>query len=78
MPLQLFKPTTSPSWYSLWHLVMNGMDPTYTRWIFQGEEPSSSVQDEYREMPETYFIYRDAFLQDDDVVEHKIERRAGF
>ncbi|KAI5338318.1 hypothetical protein L3X38_017589 [Prunus dulcis] len=50
------------------------MDPTYTRWIFQGEEPSSSVQDEYREMPETYFIYRDAFLQDDDVVEPTQDR----
>ncbi|BBG99407.1 transposable element gene [Prunus dulcis] len=39
-----------------------------------GEEPSSSVQDEYREMPETYFIYRDAFLQDDDVVEPTQDR----
>lgn len=53
---------------------MNGMDPMYTRWIFHGEEPSSSVQDEYREMPETYFMYRDAFLQDDDVVEPTQDR----
>lgn len=53
---------------------MNGMDPMYTRWIFHGEEPRSSVQDEYREMPETYFMYRDAFLQDDDVVEPTQDR----
>ncbi|KAI5312779.1 hypothetical protein L3X38_041953 [Prunus dulcis] len=48
---------------------MNGMDPT-----FHGEEPSSSVQDEYREMLETYFMYRDAFLHDDDVVEPTQDR----
>lgn len=51
------------------------IDPTYTTWVFNGEHSSVSTQREYVEMQETYRMYKDVFVQDDDVAQLTCERR---
>ncbi|XP_022899258.1 uncharacterized protein LOC111412556 [Olea europaea var. sylvestris] len=58
------------------HLIINGMDPTYTTWVFHGEKSNTAslaLQDV--ENLETYRMYRDAFFQDHNSVEPKNEDR---
>ncbi|KAK9282930.1 hypothetical protein L1049_011155 [Liquidambar formosana] len=51
------------------HLVMRGMDRTYTTWVLHGEHRSASVQCDEVEMLESYQMYKDVYFQDDNVVE---------
>lgn len=51
------------------HLVIKGMDPLYTTWVFHGERENVSSQAVNVEVPDTYRLYRDTYVQDDVVVE---------
>ena len=58
------------------HLVINGMDPTYTTWFLHGEPLSAFVRHEDVEIPETYKMFRDVYFEDnDDFAEPENERR---
>ncbi|BFG25009.1 hypothetical protein CerSpe_112830 [Prunus speciosa] len=56
------------------HLIEFGFDPTYNNWVWHGEMSNSSVDHEDVEMPDMYIMYRDAYFQDDGVVEPTHER----
>ena len=45
------------------HLVIKGMDPSYTTWVFDGESPSESIQYEEEEMADAYRLYHDFLVQ---------------
>ncbi|KAK2644364.1 hypothetical protein Ddye_019559 [Dipteronia dyeriana] len=55
------------------HLVINGMDPTYTNWVFHGENPTSSGQNE--NSSNTFRMYRDALFEDVCNIEPEVEIR---
>ncbi|XP_059669134.1 uncharacterized protein LOC132314273 [Cornus florida] len=63
------------------HLVIEGMDPTYTTWVFHGENPATFIHSEGDENdmdpPEAYEMYRDAYFDsdNDDVADPMYERR---
>lgn len=56
------------------HLIEFGFDPTYNNWVWHGEMSNSSIHHEDVEMPDMYRMYRDAYFQDDGVVEPTHER----
>ena len=53
------------------HLVINGMDPTYTNWVFHGENLTSSGQNE--NSSNTFRMYRDALFEDVCNIEPEVE-----
>ncbi|KAK2661809.1 hypothetical protein Ddye_000383, partial [Dipteronia dyeriana] len=55
------------------HLVINGMDPTYTNWVFHGENPTSSGQNE--NSSNTFRMSRDALFEDVCNIEPEVEIR---
>ncbi|XP_022883480.1 uncharacterized protein LOC111400296 [Olea europaea var. sylvestris] len=58
------------------HLIINGMDPTYTTWVFHGKKSNTaSLPPQDVENLETYRMYRDAFFQDHNSVEPEKEDR---
>ena len=47
------------------HLIIKGMDPTYTTWVLHGETPSVSHWQDDKEKEETVNMYRDhLYFQD--------------
>jgi hypothetical protein len=57
------------------HLVIHGMDSTYTTWVLHGECQNAFVQCADVEMPESYNMYKEVFFQGDNVAEPTHERR---
>ncbi|KAL5837267.1 hypothetical protein ACOSQ3_014436 [Xanthoceras sorbifolium] len=49
------------------HLVIKGMDPTYTNWVFHGEHPRTSISND--KSSNTFRMYRDVFFEDSFNVE---------
>ncbi|KAM1191163.1 hypothetical protein COP1_011799 [Malus domestica] len=47
------------------HLIMNGIDPSYTTWVFHGEQEPILQQHDYANVTETYQMYRDVLAEDD-------------
>ncbi|KAM1940850.1 hypothetical protein ACFX13_028506 [Malus domestica] len=47
------------------HLVINGIDPSYTTWVFHGEQEPILQQHDYANVTETYQMYRDVLAEDD-------------
>ncbi|KAM1221217.1 hypothetical protein TB2_008819 [Malus domestica] len=47
------------------HLVINGIDPSYTTWVFHGEQEPILQQHDYDNVTETYQMYRDVLAEDD-------------
>ena len=47
------------------------MDPTYTNWVFHGENPTSSGQNENNS--NTFRMYRDALFEDVCNIEPEVE-----
>lgn len=60
------------------HLVVNGFDPTYEKWVLHGEGSSTSVQPDVSEIENLNMMYRDAYLYEDlmkkDTFEHVDEK----
>lgn len=56
------------------HLIVPGINPLYTKWIFHGEETTSAELQGNVEIPETYRMLKDACFEDDDVQE-RTDRR---
>ncbi|KAK9270912.1 hypothetical protein L1049_026499 [Liquidambar formosana] len=53
------------------HLVIHGFHSTYTTWVLHGECPSASLPHEDVddvEMPDTYRMYKDVWMQDEDAL----------
>ncbi|KAM1191166.1 hypothetical protein PS2_011501 [Malus domestica] len=44
---------------------MNGIDPSYTTWVFHGEQEPILQQHDYANVTETYQMYRDVLAEDD-------------
>lgn len=57
------------------HLVIKGMDPTYTTWYHHGEHPSGVQKPREVEMSDAYNLYSAAYALDDEHVEPLEERR---
>ncbi|KAL5840762.1 hypothetical protein ACOSQ4_013370 [Xanthoceras sorbifolium] len=55
------------------HLVIYGMDPTYTNWVFHGENPISSTPIENRST--VFTMYKDADIGYHDNIEPDVEIR---
>ncbi|KAK9911494.1 hypothetical protein M0R45_035402 [Rubus argutus] len=51
------------------HLIVPGINPLYTKWIFHGEETTSADLQGNVEIPEIYRMFKDACFEDDDVQE---------
>ncbi|KAM1284914.1 hypothetical protein ACFX2J_027548 [Malus domestica] len=47
------------------HLVINGINPSYTTWVFHGEQEPILQQHDYANVTETYQMYRDVLAEDD-------------
>ncbi|KAH7853391.1 hypothetical protein Vadar_001845 [Vaccinium darrowii] len=57
------------------HLVINGMDPTYTTWYHHGDHPNAIQKLREVEMSDAYNLYSAAYALDDEHVESLEERR---
>ncbi|KAH7867092.1 hypothetical protein Vadar_028768 [Vaccinium darrowii] len=57
------------------HLVINGMDPTYTTWYHHGEHPSIAQKPREVELSNAYNLYSAAYALDGEHIEPLEERR---
>ncbi|KAF7150464.1 hypothetical protein RHSIM_Rhsim02G0050400 [Rhododendron simsii] len=60
------------------HLVIKGMDPTYTTWFHHGEHPSAVENPKEVEMSDAYNLYSAAYERDEERVEPREEKRDEF
>ena len=56
------------------HLVIKGMDPTYTTWVLHGEQPSKPNMEDV-EMPDSFRMFKDFYMQHDEVIENPQDGR---
>ena len=50
------------------------MDPTYTTWVFHGEQPSKPNMEDV-EMPDSFRMFKDFYMQHDEVIENPQDGR---
>lgn len=51
------------------HLIMKEMDSTYSTWVLHEEQVSASTHREDVERQDTYTMYKDAFLWEEDLTQ---------
>lgn len=57
------------------HLVINGMDPTYTTWFHHGEEVNTNEELENVDKNDIYELYKAAYGDENDYIEQSQEHR---
>ena len=60
------------------HLVIRGMDPTYTTWFHHCEQPSAQNEHVHVEMSDAYNLYTTAYEQNDDFIDSFEQRNEEF
>lgn len=55
-------------------MIVPGINPLYTKWLFHGEETTSAELQGNIEIPEAYRMLKDVCFEDDDVQEPTYRR----